>query len=317
VIQKNNYNRKLLSDFHVLVSWPTFNTIVLLNGLNFGGSLAENVELNKFLPSLWFVFILFWLQIKTFEKVTKDNKRLESVVFYCFLHVFFLLSAIAIKRSLLGPLPHTIDMRPAVIAFINLSLQAIVLTVADYSSCLQRRNSELQLNLTSKELLSIKLRSKPHFIYNTLNLIATEIKDNPQLAEELIYDLSDILRSISHHSEKTHISLSEEIRVINKYIDIQRKRFHLNIDVTINQNCNTLNTKLPPLLILPLIENIFKHGIHHGSNANKISMSFSRIDKYELQIKILNDIDYYAPTSTSGEGSGIIPNQLEDARLST
>lgn len=301
----NSYNRNILSDFHILVSWPIFNIICLLNGLKLGGTLSVDMSFSDLLPEHWSIFILFWIQIKFFEKFTNNNLKPDGALFYCFLYVSFLLTSIVIMKNILGLVSHTIDIRSAIISAIDLSLQIIILTAVDYSSYLQRKYTELQLSLKEKELLAIKLRSKPHFIYNTLNLIATEISSNPQLAEELIYDLGDILRAISRHSEHTRISLHEEIEIINKYIEIQKKRFNLIIDLNISQQCNALNTKLPPLLILPLIENIFKHGIHRYSNANRISLLFSKPNNSELYIKVFNDIDCFAPIIEPGEGDGL------------
>lgn len=218
--------------------------------------------------------------------------------------------AIHIKRTLYGAMPHTHDIQSFIIAISNLSFQVMVLTILEYAFSIKDKYHTLAMDYKRNEILSLKQKSKPHFIYNTLNLIATEIKPRPALAEELIYDLSELMRRITNLESDYHF-LSDEIKIIEKYLNIQTNRFgeRISLDINIDSESNRIN--IPPLLVLPLVENAFKHGISPSNHNNFISLS-SNIAYNQLKIEVKNNISHDLEKDFKiGNGLESIKSQLE------
>jgi DNA-binding NarL/FixJ family response regulator len=110
------------------------------------------------------------------------------------------------------------------------------------------------------ELRSLQARVNPHFLYNSLNSIAALVHRDPDAAEQMVLELGEVFRYVLHHSESDLIPLSEELHVVRSYLKIEQKRLASRLRVTINVADNTLGCRVPPLLLLPLVENAVLHG---------------------------------------------------------
>ncbi|MGB0429759.1 MAG: sensor histidine kinase [Bacteroidia bacterium] len=119
------------------------------------------------------------------------------------------------------------------------------------------RLQELKLN---SELKAIKAQINPHFLFNTLNSIySLSLKNDPKTPDAIV-NLSDLLRfSIYKTSEKT-IPLSEEMQMVEKYLELQRMRYNKPLAISIDQDKVNYDLDIPPMLLMPLFENAFKHG---------------------------------------------------------
>jgi two-component system LytT family sensor kinase len=111
-----------------------------------------------------------------------------------------------------------------------------------------------------KNQMEMKLfssRVNPHFLFNTLNMILTLLKE-PVKAETAILNLSDLLRENLDQSEKPHISIRQEIENVRKYLELQKLRFDEKLHYEITGDADF---RIPPLVIQPLIENSIKHNM--------------------------------------------------------
>lgn len=108
------------------------------------------------------------------------------------------------------------------------------------------------------EMKLLSSRINPHFLFNTLNMILTLLKQ-PAKAETAILNLSDLLRQNLEQSEKSVITIKEEIENVKKYLEIQKLRF--SDKLTFEIKCDDANFSIPPLIIQPLVENSIKHNI--------------------------------------------------------
>ncbi|MEO8712736.1 MAG: histidine kinase [Parafilimonas sp.] len=156
---------------------------------------------------------------------------------------------------------------------------------------------------TTAELELLKSQVQPHFIFNTLNNIyATAFAKSPETAG-LIAHLSNFLNYNLYESKQETVSLSSEISYIKHYIALQKNRYGDKLDASINMYDAIDELSIAPLLLLPLVENCFKHGV-----ANSIGKSWIRIDlskqKDEFTIKIENSIEE-KDRSTLPKSSGI------------
>lgn len=129
---------------------------------------------------------------------------------------------------------------------------------------------ELENRLREMEFKFLQSQISPHFLFNTLNLLArTANEEGGTKTANLIYDLSDLLRW-SFKSKDSICFLYEEFDCVEKYLHIQKARFGNKLDVEINIEPNLNNQLIPVLTIQPLVENIIIHGIPNGDRKVKI-----------------------------------------------
>ena len=123
------------------------------------------------------------------------------------------------------------------------------------------RAAQLEGQLANAELEVLRSQLQPHFLFNTLNLISSLIHTDVDSADDMIGDLGALLR-MSLESQSSHeITLREEMKAIELYLNIQRFRFPDTLTVEIKIDPCTLEARVPHLILQPLIENAFRHGI--------------------------------------------------------
>lgn len=122
----------------------------------------------------------------------------------------------------------------------------------------QEKDTLLKENLNA-ELQLLKVQVHPHFLFNTLNNIYFFILSNPLKAKFLVKKLEKILQYMITECEEPLVSLSNEIALINDYLELEKVRYeNLDIEIRITGDCT--NKMIVPLLMIPFIENSFKHG---------------------------------------------------------
>lgn len=125
---------------------------------------------------------------------------------------------------------------------------------------LQNKILETQLQIKNQELQYLKKQIHPHFLFNTLNTIygfaIKQSKDTP----EIILKLSNLLDYILYQVNKPKVSLKEEVLHIKEYIDLEKIRFQDTLKVKFNSNEISEEIEIAPMLLIPFVENAFKHG---------------------------------------------------------
>jgi LytS/YehU family sensor histidine kinase len=130
---------------------------------------------------------------------------------------------------------------------------------------------QLRAEQMEGELKHLRSQVNPHFLFNTLNnLYATNLED-PEKANEIILQLADLMRYQLHSAQQQRVSLAEEVQMLENYISLEKIRIH-NVIVTVEKEGDFREVTLAPLLLLPLVENAFKHGT--GLEASRIHFQF-------------------------------------------
>ncbi|SRR5258706_2514733 len=111
------------------------------------------------------------------------------------------------------------------------------------------------------ELLFLKSQINPHFLFNTLNNIYSLSQYQPQLVSESVLRLSKILRYLLYEASNEFITIEKEIKILTDYIDLEKLRYNETVTIDFNYEIKNLSEMMPPLLLLPLVENAFKHGV--------------------------------------------------------
>lgn len=154
----------------------------------------------------------------------------------------------------------------------------------------QRTTQQLQKDKAEAQLELLKSQVQPHFIFNTLNNIYSYAQQNNQQTPELIYRLSALLSYMLYDSRQTTISLGKELEYINNYIELEKIRYGKRLDVSLNVFDPVDHFRIAPLLLLPLIENSFKHGVSNNIKDAWIRMDIALKDEW-LSVKIENSCD--------------------------
>lgn len=123
------------------------------------------------------------------------------------------------------------------------------------------KNSELKANLTQARLQVLKMQLHPHFLFNTHNAISELIHKDPNRAEKILTNLSDLLRISFEKLDDEEIPLQQELEFIAKYIEIEQTRFQERLQVEMKIAGNTLDAIVPNMILQPLVENAINHGI--------------------------------------------------------
>ncbi len=134
-------------------------------------------------------------------------------------------------------------------------------------------NKSLQLNKEKieAELKILKTQLNPHFLFNTLNNIYTLSLENSPKTPVSIGKLSEILDHVLYRCNEKFVSLSSEIELLKNYIELEKLRYDERLQVSFISNMER-DTKIPPLILLSLVENAFKHGAGEDSGSPKIDI---------------------------------------------
>lgn len=152
------------------------------------------------------------------------------------------------------------------------------------------KNQKLQHKIKYQELETKTLKAKvaalsaqmnPHLLFNSLNTIAATIPSNPDSAEEMTVQLSELYRGVLKSSKGEMHTLAEEIDLCQSYLVIEKNRFGKRIDYTfdIDTTINTNKIFIPVLLLQPLVENSIKHGLSPLKLGGKICIKITKDDE--------------------------------------
>ncbi|MGE5518812.1 MAG: sensor histidine kinase [Candidatus Dadabacteria bacterium] len=122
------------------------------------------------------------------------------------------------------------------------------------------RNLQLQKENTDAQMQLLTAQVHPHFLFNTLNNIYSQTQLESPIGSKMIMGLSDILRYILYEGQKPLVPLKQELSMINEYINLEKIRYGNKLDVHVLVTGKPDNLYIAPLLILPFVENCFKHG---------------------------------------------------------
>lgn len=161
------------------------------------------------------------------------------------------------------------------------------LAQAWYKSLMEAQ--ELQRAKLEAELNFLKNQIQPHFLFNTLNNLYGLIVAKSDKAEFLLLKLSEMLRYMLYQTNVETIDLSEEIEQTKNYIEIERLRYGDKVDICFNVYGSVEGKKIAPLILLPFVENCFKHGVSKATQPAWIRIDISISDKY-IQAIIENSI---------------------------
>jgi len=170
----------------------------------------------------------------------------------------------------------------------SLVISAIVCAVLMHYLSVQYR-WRLQVEAESKaHLQALQSRIRPHFLFNSMNTIASLTRTDPTLAEEVVYDLSDLFRASLANAQRMS-SLGEEIELCRGYLRIEEQRLGERLQVKWDLEALPLDAELPALILQPLLENAIYHGIEPSTEPGLIQVT-GRYRRKRVNISIRNTL---------------------------
>jgi sensor histidine kinase YesM len=153
----------------------------------------------------------------------------------------------------------------------------------------QRRRIELlEKEKAMNELKFLKAQIQPHFLFNTLNNLYALTLAKSDLAPEVVLKLSEILDFILYQSNQSEIPIEKEIELIQGFIDLETLRYGDLIDVTFEHELDTSVAKISPLILLPFVENAFKHGASGNLDDPMIKVRL-KVENDQLLFSVFNN----------------------------
>lgn len=146
----------------------------------------------------------------------------------------------------------------------------------------RKRNELLEHRRLENELQYLKAQLNPHFFMNTLNNIHGMVEINPKKAQEMVIELSKLMRYVLYEGERKYTTLNTEVEFIENYVALMRKRYSSRkVDVRLKMpDTDLYGIKLPPLLFMVMIENAFKHGISYKRHTDILIAIEVQADKH-------------------------------------
>ena len=164
----------------------------------------------------------------------------------------------------------------------NLLIYGVIIAVShsiDYYRKYHERTVhalELEKHLAEARLQALLRQLKPHFLFNTLNGIASLMHSDVHAADRMLVRLAELLRLTMSHPGQPLTRLQDEITFIEKYLEIERIRFRDRLSVTIDVDPAALEAQVPSLILQPLVENAIRHGVEPYARPGRIELVVRR-----------------------------------------
>jgi len=173
------------------------------------------------------------------------------------------------------------------------SVMIIPIAMKLYSYSLDKENRILVLSQekTQAELQLLRNQIQPHFLFNVLNgLYAMALKQSDK-TPEMILKLSDLMRYVLQESTADLVPLGKELNYIRNYIDLEKLRYGKHFSVDLEVKGDIIGCNIAPLLMLPFVENAFKHSTTNDPKGAWIIVKLTITDPKELKLEITNSFD--------------------------
>lgn len=155
---------------------------------------------------------------------------------------------------------------------------------------LRQSAQQLRIEKQEAELNYLKSQTNPHFLFNTLNNIYSLTREKSDRAPESVLRLSKILRFMLYEATGKYIAIEQEIKIISDYIELEKLRYDESLRINFNYDIEDMRQALPPLLLIPLVENAFKHGVSETRGSAFVDIHLS-VKQRQLAFVVKNSAE--------------------------
>ncbi len=161
------------------------------------------------------------------------------------------------------------------------------------------------------QLQMLRYQLNPHFLFNSLNSIQGLIHENPDLADDLLLELSEFLRLTLRYNNITNITIAEEVEIISKYLKIEKIRYEERLCYSVNVDDKAMKMKIPCFITQPLVENSIKHGFN--TNPNGITLKFNVLANNEGLLIVISNTGKLLDGWEMGVGFRNVQERLQNS----
>ena len=181
----------------------------------------------------------------------------------------------------------------------------------------QRKLVNKERELTHARVHALMTQLRPHFLFNTLNSISALIDINKADAQKVVNRFADLLRFVLNRETTQFTRLSEEIRFIKNYLNIEKERYRERLTLSYDLEMDTLAEKVPTLILQPLVENAIKHGIAKKVENGHITITskfvyWNNNEEVRLSLEVHDNGDGCASNYHHGVGLSNVVSRLKE-----
>jgi two-component system, LytTR family, sensor kinase len=268
--------------------------------LNRSPVLTEIMTMIAYLLS-FFYFNYYWLIPKIFQKTGLRQYALSLFGTWLIFATIGNLAQATYSGSDISYGQFFISIIPfLLITGMGFSILMLIERAEKEKSLRERENETLK-----SELSFLRSQISPHFLFNVMNNVVALSRVQPEKVEPTLIQLSQLMRYMLYSSDEKKVSITNEITYLESYIDLQKLRFGDSVEVIFNKNIeNTEGIQIEPMLLIPFVENAFKHGVGLVDNP-KIEIDLF-LKNNTLTFSILNLFDPLSiETKDSDSGIGL------------
>lgn len=207
----------------------------------------------------------------------------------------------------------TISMGKNVLPFLHVGGIALSIRLLLYWYVQKKQTIEAERQKTVIELQLLKAQLHPHFLFNTLNNLYSHTLEASPKSPEIVMKLSEVLRFMIYESNTPKIPLTKEITLLQSYITLEALRYGERLDMSVAITGNVEEYQIAPFLLLPFLENAFKHGTSKQLDQSWISLNIS-MEESVMYFKLINSIEPEVdevPAKNGGLGLTNVKRRLE------
>ncbi len=234
-----------------------------------------------------------------------------ALVIFRLLFYYYVTPVIYARPKPLRPL---FDFYVLNVNFFDMIGPVAILMILEYYHISQKAKESALLFEREKiisELKFLKSQINPHFLFNTLNNIYSLARKQAPQTPDVVMRLSKLLRFMLYESERRTISISEEVKVLEDYTELERIRHGNKLDLVFNKDIDDPDMQIAPLILLPFIENAFKHGAGESRHQAFIYIQLSvKRGKLVFHVQNSSESTEKEPEAMNGIGLQNVQRQL-------
>lgn len=256
-------------------------------------------------------FILYYL-IPLFSKQNDNGKLILWILgVLIFIGIGMRLFNFYVVNPILSITPppdyNLLDIPPIVrniFSCMSVMCMAITIKLVKNKSELQQRNEQLEAEKKLAELNFLKAQMQPHFLFNVLNTLYSETIQESGKAQQVVLNLSNLLRFILDECNKPHIPIHYEIQVIKNFVELEKLRHgaRLQVSLRIDEDMDQ-SAMVSPLIFLPFVENSFKHSLQNNRGPIQIVIEIGMKDQ-RISLFVENNNHLNGSSKINGHPSG-------------
>lgn len=162
--------------------------------------------------------------------------------------------------------------------------------------------ADLRAQLAEARLAALRSRLNPHFLFNTLNAVAALVERDPAGVRRMLARLGELLRFSLDESNEQEVTVAREVELVRLYMEIMEVRFQGRLDAQLNIDESAKHALVPTLILQPLVENAFKHGVSMIQETGAVSVDVRR-EGSDLVLAVTDNGP--GPVSPNGDGEGL------------